>query len=58
MPDRPVPDVVWERLRRLLAEIKAERRSCRVVVLLNVKQGTPVDGDVLATEPPPVVYTG
>lgn len=53
MPDRPIPDEVWGRLRRMLAEIKAQRRSCRVVVVLNVRQGEPVDGDVLATEPAP-----
>jgi len=50
------PDPVWERLRRMLEQIKAERRSCRVVVVLNVRAGVPLDGDVLATDPPPVVH--
>jgi hypothetical protein len=49
------PDPVWDRLRAMLAEIRVARRSCKVVMILNCKQGEPVDGDVLATEPPSVV---
>lgn len=60
MPDRdaPVPDLVWERLRRMLAEIKAGRRSGPVVMVLNVKRGDVVDGYVLAPEAQPVVHPG
>jgi len=35
MPDPVIPAATWERLRALLAEVKAARRSCRVVVIVN-----------------------
>ncbi len=43
----PIPVAVWDRLRATLEEIHTARRSCRAVIVLNVHQGEPVDGDVL-----------